>query len=281
MGSGGRLEQMRPTGHGRARGLVSSRESGRRVDATSYRPEADLAPIVASLWSGAWDLREQDPHHTELLGDPCAHFVCEVGDRGDSCRLVGVWTRLWRRTLEGRGRVRGIKLRAGALRAVLPEPAHRYANRIVPLAELFPSETIEALHGAVMDPDDDTAGFVAFQTWLRARAKTDDEAIATAVELVETIVSDPSVTTVAALCDRTGDSPRGLQRLFRDYVGASPKWVIRRNRLQEVALRIEKGEAPSLAALAADLGYADQAHLARDFKAIVGKSPRQFAGSVG
>lgn len=281
MASRGRLEQMRPTGHGRARGLVSGRESGQRVEATAYRPAADLAPIVASLWSGAWDLRGQDPHHTELLGDPCAHLVCEVGDRGDDIRLVGVWTRLWRRTLEGRGRVRGIKLRAGALRAVLRQPAHRYANRIVPLSELFDPGSIEALHAAVMQPDDDAEGFAAFQTWLRTHARTDDEGIATAVSLVDTIVTDPSVTTVAALCDRTGDSPRGLQRLFRDYVGASPKWVIRRNRLQEVALRLEKGEAPSLAALAADLGYADQAHLARDFKAIVGKTPRQFADSVG
>jgi len=251
------------------------------VDAVAYRPDPDLAPIVASLWSGAWNLRDQDPHHTELLGDPCAHLVCEAGDRGDSTRLVGVWTRLWRRTLEGRGRVRGIKLRAGALRGVLPEPAHRYANRIVPLADLFGSDAVEPLHAAVMSPERDVDGFAAFQTWLRARTRPDDEALTTAVALVETIVGDPSVTSVAALCERTGDSPRALQRLFRDYVGASPKWVIRRNRLQEVALRIEKGEAPSLAALAADLGYADQAHLARDFKAIVGKSPRQFSETVG
>ena len=272
---------MRPSGHGRVRGLVSSRESGRRVQATAYRPDEDLEPIVASLWRGSWDLSGQAPHHTELLGDPCAHFVCEDGSRGPSTRLVGVWTRLWRRTLEGHGRVRGIKLRGGALRSVLPEPAHRYANRTVPLPELFDRAAIERLHHEVMTPDDDAEGFAAFQAWLRGAVRSDDDAIATAIDLVEAIVSDPTLTTVAALSDRTGDSPRALQRLFRDYVGASPKWVIRRNRLQEVALRIEKGEAPSLAALAADLGYADQAHLARDFKAIVGKSPRQFAESVG
>ncbi len=52
------------------------------------------------------------------------------------------------------------------------------------------------------------------------------------------------------------------------------------NRLQEVALRIERGEGPTLTLLAAELGYTDQAHLARDFKSAVGKSPTDFASSV-
>jgi AraC-like DNA-binding protein len=56
--------------------------------------------------------------------------------------------------------------------------------------------------------------------------------------------------------------------------------VIRRKRLQEVALRIERGDRRSLARLAAELGYTDQAHLARDFKSATGKSPTEFAASV-
>jgi AraC-like DNA-binding protein len=59
-----------------------------------------------------------------------------------------------------------------------------------------------------------------------------------------------------------------------------PKWVIRRTRLQEVALRVEHGEVTTLAALAAELGYTDQAHLARDFKTAVGKSPSEFGVTV-
>jgi len=67
-----------------------------------------------------------------------------------------------------------------------------------------------------------------------------------------------------------------LQRIFREHVGASPKWVIRVRRLQDAAMRIERREI-GLAALAAELGYTDQAHFARDFKAIVGKTPIEFA----
>jgi AraC-like DNA-binding protein len=58
-------------------------------------------------------------------------------------------------------------------------------------------------------------------------------------------------------------------------VGASPKWLIRVRRLQQAAMRIERHEI-GLAALAAELGYAYQAHLARDFRSIVGKTPTEF-----
>ena len=56
-------------------------------------------------------------------------------------------------------------------------------------------------------------------------------------------------------------------------VGASPKWVMRRARLQEAAMRAEHGGHVDWAALAADLDCADQAHLTCDFTATIGVPP--------
>ena len=275
-----RLVQTRPTGNGRARGLVSSRESGRRVEADTYAPCAELADVVNVLWSARWDLRGQAPHVTELLGDPCVHFVFEDGGPHAGNRLVGVWTRLWRRQLDGKGFVRGVKLRAGAMRAFVEVPAFRLSNRIVPLTAVFDDSALE-LERAVLAVDGDEEAFALFQEWLcdrRIGAVADQVSFATA--LVERIAKDADITSVERLAAVSGLGQRALQRLFREFVGASPKWVIRRNRLQEVALRIERGQAPTLAALAAELGYTDQAHLARDFKSVVGKSPSEFALSM-
>ena len=94
------------------------------------------------------------------------------------------------------------------------------------------------------------------------------------------LVADPAITSVDALATRTDTSVRQLQRLFREHVGVTPKRVIRTARLQEVAVRIERGTATNLSRLAADLGYTDQAHLARDWKAITGRSPSDFARSL-
>ena len=74
-------------------------------------------------------------------------------------------------------------------------------------------------------------------------------------------------------------TPRTLQRLFADYVGVSPKWVMRRARLHEAAERADSGEPVDWAALASDLGYADQAHLTRDFTVTIGVPPARYAAA--
>ncbi|MFD3747009.1 helix-turn-helix domain-containing protein [Nocardia sp. NPDC058633] len=85
------------------------------------------------------------------------------------------------------------------------------------------------------------------------------------------------MTRVDALAQRFGLSMRGMQRLFAEYVGVGPKWVVRRYRLHEVTERLAHGAEIDWAALAAELGYADQAHLSRDFRAIFGEPPTRYA----
>lgn len=250
------------------------------MESRSFAPPPDLADVIAALWTGRWDLRDQPPHTTELLGDPCLHVVFEDGDRGPDARVVGVWTRLWRRTLEGRGRVLGVKLLPGAAGLFFTQHAHALSNRITPLGDLVGDESL-ALQRDVLTTGSDEDAFQRLCAWLRPRRRPDRAADASlAVALVRAVTADPTITDVAGLSARAGLCERALQRVFRAHVGASPKWVIRRHRLQEAALRIERGEVRSLAALAASLGYADQSHLARDFKAAVGRSPRDFAAMV-
>ena len=62
-------------------------------------------------------------------------------------------------------------------------------------------------------------------------------------------------------------SARTIQRLTRRYVGVPPAAMIRRRRLQEAAGRVRAEPDLDLSALAADLGYADHAHLTNDFRA--------------
>jgi AraC-like DNA-binding protein len=74
----------------------------------------------------------------------------------------------------------------------------------------------------------------------------------------------------------SGMNQWALQRFFREYVGVGPKWVLQRYRLLEAAERLPAGETDRARA-AHELGYFDQAHFIRDFKAIVGRSPRAFS----
>jgi AraC-like DNA-binding protein len=97
--------------------------------------------------------------------------------------------------------------------------------------------------------------------------------------------TDRWVRRVEDLSALAGVTERTLQRMFGEHAGLTPAWVIRRYRILEAAEQARlHGVEVSWAHLAADLGYSDQAHLVRDFRAHLGTTPaayaaRQAAGS--
>ena len=100
-----------------------------------------------------------------------------------------------------------------------------------------------------------------------------------AVQLLTHLVRCADQCRLGDLCERAGTGPRTLQRKFLQYAGVSPTWVIRRYRLLEAAESVREGRPVSWAEIAAGLGYADQAHLIRDFRAAMGQTPAAYAGS--
>ena len=74
--------------------------------------------------------------------------------------------------------------------------------------------------------------------------------------------------TVAAMNKATAMNPRTLQRWFARHIGLPPRAWLRLIRFQS-AFAALPGE-PSLADHAAAQGFADQAHMAREFRALAG-----------
>jgi len=118
-------------------------------------------------------------------------------------------------------------------------------------------------------------------TFFRSRKPGPDATIALASQLVERILGEPDIKTVDDLVDRTGIGKRSLQRIFNEYVGINPKWVIRRYRLHELVERLNSGDQFDWAQMALELGYFDQAHLINDFRAIVGYAPTRYQEMAG
>jgi AraC-like DNA-binding protein len=235
-----------------------------------YWPAEDLAPFVEHFWTVAWDVAE--PEVREVLPHPSVHLVLE---RGQS-RLAGVPTRKFTRVLEGKGRVLGTKLRPGGFRPFLGRPVSGLTGRTLPLAEVFgpAGDELEARALACADPRE---GFEVVQGFLRGLGARPDPAVELVGRIAERAMTDREITRVEHLVEIFGIGARRLQRLFGEYVGVSPKWIIQRYRLHEAVERIAAGTAADGATLAGELGYADQAHFIRDFKKLVGSSPAEYA----
>ena len=117
------------------------------------------------------------------------------------------------------------------------------------------------------------------EAFLRLFEPVPNDSIRLAGEITARIADDRTITRVDQIALRFAMTTRQIQRLFREYVGVTPKWVIKRYRLIEAAERIAAGDVADFATLALDLGYADQAHFIRDFKQIIGRAPAAFARS--
>lgn len=251
--------------------VVSDPKSGKRIDVSFYAPPEHLADVIDGLWTTSWDLRGQPPHRTETLSDPTMHIVIERG----LSRVVGVHVQRFSRLLEGAGRILAVKLWPGAIAAFTKASATTLRNRSAPLEEVFAVD-VRALEEAVLQHGDDTLAYAPFLSCLTAHARPLSADARLARSIVEHIANTPQLTQVSAL-ERTFEiDARALQRLMERTIGVPPKWIIRRVRLQEAAALLAQGPRP-LASLAADLGYTDQAHFARDFKAVVGLTPQAFA----
>ncbi|HTL97173.1 MAG TPA: helix-turn-helix domain-containing protein, partial [Holophagaceae bacterium] len=130
---------------------------------------------------------------------------------------------------------------------------------------------------AVLAAEEDAARIELAEAFLRGCHPEPDPRIEFLNRVAARVAEDREITRLEHISERFGVGSRTLQRLFARYVGVSPKWVIQRYRLHEALARVDGGEAVDWASLALDLGYFDQAHFIKDFKALVGRTPSDYA----
>ena len=239
-------------------------------------PAPALAGVVQHFWIVRWDLRGAAPQIRETLPHPNVHLVLDPG----RTRIHGIHHGRFTRVLEGQGDVLGVKFRPGGFRPFLRRSVSILRDRSLPLQDVFDTAA-DALEGDVFAQGDDDRMIAVVEQFLQARLPPADSEAERAGEIVDGIAVDRSVTTVEQLLERWSTSKRTLQRLFNEYVGIGPKWVINRYRMHEAIERLADDEPLDWTQLALELGYFDQAHFIRDFKALVGRSPAEYTREGG
>ena len=270
---------------GKPRGIINSSAGREHIEHRRLAPVSELGEWIEHFWSVRWRLPAGVEHRAEVLPHPSVHLIFEIGQT----RIMGVQRGKFSRLLENRGRVLGVKFKPGAFYPFIKYPVAKFTDSFIAPGLVF-GETFDALEATVLgeqdksqngrplEPDEiDEIHRRSIETFLLEHKPASDLEVNLAGEIVELIRDTPGVYRVEDIVERLDLSKRKVQRLFRDYVGVSPKWVIKRYRLHEALERVQAGGFPDWPSLALDLGYADQAHFIKDFKGIVGTSPGQYA----
>jgi len=258
------------------RGVLHTRLDEGVFEHARLAPAPALAACIEHYWCVRWDLRGHPPQLQETLPHPNVHLVMERGE----AHVWGVHDGRYRRVLEGRETVFGVKFAAGGFRAFQQGPVAALANRSRPAREIF-GAGIDTIVPAMPVCADIAAMAALVEPLLLAKVPSPDPLAAQARALVAQVADDRELLRAEQLAERAGLGLRALQRLFREYVGASPKWVIARYRLHEAVAQLQAGCGPAWAELALALGYYDQAHFIRDFRRLVGCAPADYARRQG
>ncbi len=291
------------------RGIIDPATMAHYVNLTRYPAGDALDGLVEWFWAVRWAVPDGARHVQRVLNHPSGHLsIGTTDDAGATAdrpqgRVYGLITRLSHRVLIGQGWTVAAKTTTGGLGALIGRPARQVTDRVLTLNDALGIDGAALVAAISATPDEPGRVDLLRRTVESVVAQADPRRLAHAREvarMARIAETDRSVLRVEHLAAAGAVSVRTLQRLFGEYVGASPAWVIRRWRIIEAAERAAEAvraaewaaEAAGTAVtgrghaawagwaeLAADLGYSDHAHLTRDVRAHLGVTPSAYLAS--
>ena len=220
------------------------------------------------------------PHESMVLSVQIGrgvHAIERKGELGELTRLTGI--REWTGRFKGMGdcvTLQALLTPLGAVhvlqsQALATQP--RIQARIDGLLDRKLTRQLESDIALACTLDDKLQHFAA---WLESHLLTQRQFAPGALRAGRAAMrlsAEPHLTT-ETLAGEQHICRRQLERDFRRFLGTSPLHLARVARVQAVSRRGQTGA--SLADIAADIGFADQAHMSRVVHQLTGLTPRRF-----
>jgi AraC-like DNA-binding protein len=235
-----------------------------------FAPSPPLHALISCRW--VRELPDDQPDDSTLvLPDGCVDLIWRDG----KVVVAGLDRTARRSPVRAGTEIVGVRLRPGVAGAVFGIPASELVDVQLPL-----DEVLESRASGLAERLDGARGREAEHLLLEGLvASAIADASPDPLVLAATRRLGFPGSRVDELAKALGISERQLRRRFHQSVGYGPKTldrVLRFRRLVSRAQAISDGDV-DLARLAADLGYADQAHMSRDSVRLTGMPPARLA----
>lgn len=259
-----------------------------------YVPHIPASPPLAGAVEVVFSFEGYEPEHRfeRLVPDGRMHLVIELDGReryvydNQSGRPIQVCRDAWLSGVHSNyltfgetgpaARMAGAILAPGCALPFVGKPLHAFNDRVTPATEVY-GESIDELRqrllGLAVGPEINSE----IEGWLESRYDARLEAPPIVRTAVEAIMESPAQVVFTALVEAQGSvSYRHFVELFKRHVGPNPKLMQRIVRFSQVFQSIQGRSQVDWANLSLELGYSDQAHFIRDFRAFSGYRPQRF-----
>ena len=241
---------------------------------------AALRPYVGSLWVGhsVRARREHvipsgEMHLAVRIDGPPLHLYSGRGDRDGravaTAVVCGARSRYYAKRTEP-GCTVGAQLLPGSSRALLGVSATAIAERHAPLRDFW-GDAVDRLQDALVRADTPDERLAVLERALLAQLRLVPPVPVHVGQAIHALDHGVDLRDVLA---QAGCSHRHFIAGFRDATGLAPKRYARLRRFQRVLAQVDA--RADWSGLAAEHGYFDQAHLARDFRQFAGLPPRTY-----
>ncbi|GIO32565.1 AraC family transcriptional regulator [Paenibacillus albilobatus] len=252
-------------------GILNLKGGEKRFALSRHDASEALSFFVKHYWIIRWDCREEEPYMQHVVPNPCVNLVVEPGKTLVYAPSPGKFSY----PIYGKGMVFGVKFKPGGFYPFLRRPVSSLLDHPLEVSGLLDVDGSE-LEKTILTLNVEQDMVQAMEKLLLSKLPPQDEEVLRVNRIIDFIAGKREVSKVDQVCEHFQMHIRKLQRLFDQYVGISPKWVIRLYRLQNAAETMDRRLPVDLSRLAAELGYHDQPHFIKDFKAVVGYTPDEY-----
>ncbi|MCE7948930.1 MAG: AraC family transcriptional regulator [Chloroflexi bacterium CFX4] len=168
----------------------------------------------------------------------------------------------------------GVRFAIGGLAPFLPMPMHALSDQVIHWRDVFGQGAAD-LEGKLYEADNSRAQIALLDAFFLSRLAA-SSIHPMVIYATWYIAQRGGQIRVRQLSQHIGYSVRSLDRFFRDQIGFSPKWYARLVRLQRTLDALSRDPTQPVSQTALMVGYYDQAHFNKDFKAFMGCTPSEY-----
>jgi AraC-like DNA-binding protein len=223
------------------------------------------------------------PHESLVLSVQLgrgAQAIERKGRHGENTRLTGI--RQWTGAFTGQGdcvTLFALLTPLGAVQLLDARPLAEAPRIRAHVAAMLDAQLTRQLESDVARAPTLPDKLLALASWLESRAAAHRRVTTAALRAGRAamrLVAEPRAA-VQKLADEQHVCRRQLERDFQQWLGTSPRHLAQVARVQAVSRKAQAGG--TLADIAADVGFADQAHLSRVVRQLTGLTPLRFIRS--
>lgn len=246
-------------------------------------PPADLEKIIECYWIVEND--DPTPHQQKIIPDGFCEIIFHYRDPYRIC-LTDTWEQQSMHLLAGqisghfflentgRAGIIGIKVKPAALTHLFNLDMHLLTDKVLDLP-LALGNRLQPLEQDLRNTSDHDEMVILLNDHFRKILSAANYQVSPVDQAVDLIFARKGMLAVADMVQSIGLSERQLERLFKKFIGLSPKFYTRIIRFSTIFELIQQ-EDPGWAGLAYESGFYDQSHFIRNFKAFTGEDPSRY-----